>query len=175
MSPLIVVLTVVCWLQLDLPPLFDEDHLKFQIQVHQAVLLAIGLLFLALSLYGSFFLNKCKKRLERVPIAVSSASCNDTWAIVVLITYVLPIASFALKDFNPWIAGSVILILLAVTVFSSAVFPSPLLILKGYHFFKLTNINGGGEYCLLTKRASISNSKSVNKVVCAFDYLMIEV
>jgi hypothetical protein len=107
MSPLIVVLTVVCWLQLDLPPLFDEDHLKFQIQVHQAVLLAIGLLFLALSLYGSFFLNKCKKRLERVPIAVSSASCNDTWAIVVLITYVLPIASFALKDFNPWIAGSV--------------------------------------------------------------------
>lgn len=99
---------------------------------------------------------------------------NDAWVIAVLLSYVLPAASFVFTDNNLYIAGAIIVVLLLVLAISNVIFPNPLLMLEKYHFYKITNVDGGGEICLLSTRAGIVNRDSLSEIICAFDYLAIE-
>ena len=173
-APMGVVLVLVYWVQQNVPPIIDSATGKITVQRQHLLLITIAAVCSCWALYGTYFIKKCKQRLERVHIAVDSVSNGDGWAIGIFVTYALPLASFVFDDYNQLISIGALLLLVIIAALSSAVLPSPLLIIKGYHFYKITNVDGGGEFCLISKRPRINNRKTVGKVVCAFDYLMIE-
>lgn len=57
---------------------------------------------------------------------------------------------------------------------SNTILPNPLLMLQGYHFYKIATIDGSSDIFLLSKRKSIQNRNVVNTVMTAFHYLAIE-
>lgn len=174
LSPLGMIFVVVCWIQLNVPPLIEADTGNLHIQTEHIILLGAGLIFVLFSFWGISFVTRCKKRLETVTISAESASCNDAWAFVVVISYALPLAGFVIEEYNWWIVSGILLLLSIILWVSSIVLPSPLLLLFGYHFYKVTNVDGGGECIMLSSRKSINNSKTIRKVICAFDYFLIE-
>ena len=173
-APLGFILVLVYWTQQNVPPIIDSDVGKIVVLRQHTFLIILAFACLYWSFYGTFFIRECKKKLERVHIAVDSISNCDGWAISIFVTYVLPLASFVFDDYNQLISVGVLLLLVIIAALSNAVLPSPLLIIKGYHFYSVTNVDGGGEFFLISKRRRINNRKTVKKVVCAFDYLMIE-
>ncbi len=126
------------------------------------------------SFYGVAFVKICLKKLERIPIAIDSISSNDGWVIAVIVTYALPLASFVFEGSNLYISGALLVAAGLFLATCNNIYPNPLLVLAGYHFYKVTNIDGGGEICLLSKRDSIHNREAIQSVVCAFNYLTVE-
>lgn len=174
MSPLVFVLVLVYWIEQDVPLLINGEDGKLQL-VPQSIFLVIIMLVSALfSLYSLFFIRTCRRLLEPLPIAIDTIASNDAWVIAVLLSYVLPAASFVFEDSNLYISGVIIVVLLLVLAISNVIFPNPLLMLGKYHFYKITNVDGSGEICLLSTRAGIVNRNAVSEAICAFDYLAIE-
>lgn len=175
MSPLVSILALVYWIEQDIPLLFNGETGKFQLAPQSIFLAIIILISVIFSMYSLLFVRVCKRHLERIPIAIDTISSNDAWVIVVLLSYALPAASFAFEDSNLYITGTIIVLLLLVLAISNVIFPNPFLMLGKYHFYRIVNISGSGEICLLSTRAGIVNRNSVSEVICAFDYLVIEV
>lgn len=175
MSPLAFILALVYWIEGDVQPLFNGEAGKFQLVPQAMFLVIIMLVSILLALYSVFFVRICKRCLEPIPIAIDTISSNDVWIIAVLLSYALPAASFVFGDSNLYITGAIIAVMLLVLAVSNAIFPNPLLMLGKYHFYKITNVDGSGEICLLSTRTGIVNRNSISEVICAFDYLAIEV
>lgn len=174
MSPMVSILAAVYWIEQDVPFLFVEEAGEFRIHSQSMALLALILTGIVFSLYSFLFVKTCVHRLERIPISIDSVSCNDNWVIAVLLAYAMPAASFVFEGSNVYVTGFLVVLMLLFLLFSNSVFPNPLLLLGKFHFYKVVNVNGGGELCLLSKRSSIVNKDSVSEIVCAFDYLAIE-
>lgn len=174
MSPLVFILALVYWIEQDVPPLIHEETGKLQLMPQSISLAIIMFVSVFFSLYSLFFVRTCKRCLEPLPIAIDTVSSNDAWVIAVLLSYALPTASFVFENSNLHITGAIIVVMLLVLAISNVIFPNPLLMLGGYHFYKITNVDGGGEICLLSTRAGIVNRDSVSEIICAFDYLAIE-
>lgn len=174
MSPCAFLLIIMTWIQMDIPPIIDSTTQKFQMLPIHWLLGAMLFLFFILSIYPVFFIKICQKKMETVHVAVAEIVGYDSWGIAIVLSYVAPIASIAIKDYSFWITIIVLFILFSITGISNVVFPSPLLLLKGYHFYKFKNIDGGGEYTFLSHRTSINSGKSVKKAICAFEYMFIE-
>lgn len=174
MFPLVFILALVYWIEQEVPPLINGENGELQLVPQSIFLMSIMLVSVFFSLYSLFFVRICRRRLEPIPIAIDTIVSNDAWVIAVLLSYVLPAASFVFTDNNLYIAGAIIVVLLLVLAISNVIFPNPLLMLEKYHFYKITNVDGGGEICLLSTRAGIVNRDSVSEIICAFDYLAIE-
>lgn len=174
MSPCAFLLVITTWIQMDIPPIIDLTTKKIQMSAIQCFLILTLALLFCLSFYSAFFINKCKKRMEIVRISVAEIAEYDTWGIAVVLSYVAPIAGIAVKDYSLWITIVVLLLLLSITAISNVVIPSPLLFIKGYHFYKFKNTDGGGEYTFISKKTSINSGKSVKEAICAFEYMFIE-
>jgi hypothetical protein len=116
----------------------------------------------------------CYKKIERIPIGVDNIIPNDTWVVVVLLSYALPAAGVIFKDINLYISIAVILAWVIFLALSNSIIPNPLLMIWGYHFYKISTVDGSNDICLLSKRRGIHNRKSVNTVMIAFNYLAIE-
>lgn len=174
MSPLVFIPALVYWIEQDVPPLINGETEKLQLVPQSISLVIIMLVSVFFSLYSLFFVRACRRYLEPIPIAIDTISSNDAWVVAVILSYALPAASFVFEDNNLHITGAIVVILLLILAISNVIFPNPLLMLGKYHFYKITNVDGGGEICLLSMRASIVNRDSVLKIICAFDYLAIE-
>lgn len=174
LAPLVFILVLVYWIEQDIPPLFDGETGQLQLILQSTIFLIIMLVSIVFTFYGLLFVRKCKRCLERIPIAIDTISSNDEWVIAVLLSYALPAVSFAFEDSNLYITGAILAGMLLILAISNAIFPNPLLMLGKYHFYKITTIDGGGEICLLSTRSGIVNRNSVSEVICAFDYLAIE-
>lgn len=129
---------------------------------------------ISFAFYSIWFVNACYKKLERIPIGVDSIVPHDTWVIVVLLSYALPAAGVVFKDLNLYISIVIILFWVLFLALSNTILPNPLLMLQGYHFYKITTIDGSSDIFLLSKRKSIQNRNAVNTVMTAFHYLAIE-
>lgn len=173
LSPLLLIFAIVYWLEKDIR-VFSVQENKIQISIIAIALIVIIFISAAFSFYSILFVKACHKRLERVPIGVDSIVPNDNWVIVVLLTYALPAASIVFKDINMFISVIVILFWLLLLALSNTILPNPLLMLQGYHFYKMTTIDGSSDIFLLSKRKSVQNRNTVNKVMIAFHYLAIE-
>lgn len=174
MSPLVFILALVYWIEQDVPLLINGEDGKIQLIPQSVFLVIIMLISVLFSLYSLFFVRTCRRRLEPLQIAIDTIESNDTWVIVVLLSYALPAANFVFEYSNLYISGAIVVVLLLILAISNVIFPNPLLMLGKYHFYKITNADGSGEICLLSTRAGIVNRNSVSEVICAFDYLAIE-
>lgn len=174
MSPLIIILALVYWIEENIPFFVHKESEPLQIDFRSICLSLIIIFALLFSFYSLLVVKICRKKFERIPISIDSISSNDGWVVAVIIAYALPTASFVFKENNLFISGILIMLLLITLACSNVVYPNPLLMLSKYHFYKIINVDGGGEISLLSKRASIVNRDSVTEVICAFDYLAIE-
>lgn len=137
---------------------------------------AISILIIGamLSIYDFLLVALCKKHFERIRIAFDSVSPNDSWCIAYVITYIIPCLSFVLEPLNPIVTGIIAVIIGLVISAANVIPPNPILRLCGYHFYKASSIDGANDYNLISKRSGIHNKRTVNKVICAFDYILIE-
>lgn len=91
-----------------------------------------------------------------------------------MLSYALPTAGVVFEDLNLYISVIVILFWLLFLALSNTILPNPLLMLLGYHFYKITTVDGSSDVILLSKRKSIQNRNTVKTVITAFHYLTIE-
>lgn len=173
MSPLVLIFTIVYWLEKEVK-VFSEQENKTQINFSAVALMIIILTSISFAFYSIWFVKTCHKKLERIPIGIDSIVPHDTWVIVVLLSYALPAAGVVFKDLNLYISIVVILFWVLFLALSNTILPNPLLMLQGYHFYKITTIDGSSDIFLLSKRKSIQNRNAVNAVMTAFHYLAIE-
>ena len=173
MSPLVLIFTIVYWLEIDVK-MFSVQENKTQINIAAVALMIIILTTIFFAFYSVWFVNACHKKLERIPIGIDSIVPHDTWVIVVLLSYALPAAGVVFKDLNLYISIVVILFWVLFLALSNTILPNPLLMLQGYHFYKIATIDGSSDIFLLSKRKSIQNRNVVNTVMTAFHYLAIE-
>lgn len=173
MSPLVLIFAIVYWLEKGVK-LFSEKEDKIQINITAVALIIIISISVTFSFYSSWFVRVCNKKLERIPIGVDGVVPNDTWVIVVLLSYALPAAGVVFKELNIYISIVVILLWILFLALSNTILPNPILMLQGYHFYKITTVDGSSDIILLSKRKSIQNRSAVNTVMIAFYYLAIE-
>ena len=173
MSPLALIFSIAYCLEKEMT-VFSKETGELQMGIFEIVLILIILISSFFSFYSIWFLRICQKKLERIPIRVDSIVPNDSWVIVVLLSYALPAAGIVFKDINIYISAVVILCWVLFLALSNTIIPNPLLMLQGYHFYKITTVDGSSDICLLSKRRGIHNRNLVKTVMVAFNYLAIE-
>lgn len=172
-SPLASILAIVYWLENDVK-MFSKQTNKTQLDNTAVILVIIILVSISFAFYSMWFVKICRKKLEQIPINIDGIVPNDMWVIAVLLSYVLPTAGVVFKDLNLYISMIVILFWLLFLALSNTILPNPLLMLQGYHFYKITTIDGSSDIILLSKRKSIQNRNTVKIVMAAFHYFAIE-
>lgn len=173
MSPLASILAIVYWLENGVK-IFSKQANKTQLDNTAVILVIIILVSISFAFYSMWFVKICRKKLEQIPIKIEGIVPNDIWVIAVLLSYALPTAGVVFKDLNLYISVIVILFWLLFLALSNTILPNPLLMLLGYHFYKITTVDGSSDVILLSKRKSIQNRNTVKTVITAFHYLAIE-
>lgn len=118
------------------------------------------------------FFRYAKKSLASININVIEVASADLWIGGYFVSYIIPLGSVMVDEWNVIVCGIVgCLLLLAVTVVNDST-PNPLLFFVKYHFYKVKTENGL-EYTLLSRR-KIRNKESIKVVGRWFEYLLIE-
>ena len=173
-SPIAFFFSVVWWIQRGCSVGCTEDG-EIHLSVEAIIVSVVGVVGLLYAFHSFLIVRTGCKKLEIVPISISSVKSNDKLSIVSIVTYVLPFSNLILKDFNGWLTLLIIGIVLLFIVLSNAVLPNPILMLHGYHFYEVTTVNGSDGISMISKRKSIQNAKTIKKVITLWDYFMIEV
>lgn len=131
-----------------------------------------GLIWLVISfaliIIAYLILQLSLKKLERIPIQISSIATADKEVIAFIFAYLLP-----LLDINHKMLAFV-LVLFAFVAFTTHIYHfNPIFGLFGYHFFEVTTTNGV-SYVLMSKR-QIRNLNQVTEVILVSDYILIDV
>ena len=164
LSPIAFFFSIVWWIQCGCKEVCTDDG-KIQITAKAIVISIFGIIGL-LSVFISIIIVRtgCRK-LETVPISVSSVKSNDKLSTAAIVTYILPFSNLILKDFNVWLTLSIVGIVLLLIILSNTVLPNPILMLRGYHFYKVTTVNGSDGLSMISKRKSIQDAKTINRVI----------
>lgn len=131
-----------------------------------------GLIWLVISfaliIIAYLILQLSLKKLERIPIQISSIATADKEVIAFIFAYLLP-----LLDINHKMLAFV-LVLFTFVAFTTHIYHfNPIFGLFGYHFFEVTTTNGV-SYVLMSKR-QIRNLNQVTEVILVSDYILIDV
>lgn len=174
LSPIAFFLAVVWWIQCGVKEVSLEIG-KIHLTGKAIAISVIGLLSLLYAFYSALLVKTSQKKLEIVPIGVNTVKSKGNFAFAVIIAYVLPFSNLVLADYNTWLSLSIVGLALLFLFMSNTVWPNPVIMLGGYHFYEISNINGSEELLLISKRNSIQSAKTIKKVITLWDYLMIEV
>lgn len=118
------------------------------------------------------FFSYARKSLATINVNVIEVSSADLWIASYFISYLVPMGSVMIDDWNIIICGIVgCLLSLAIALINDST-PNPLLFFIKYHFYKIKTENGL-EYSLISKR-KIRNKESVKVVGRWFESLLIE-
>ena len=145
-------------------------YIQKQTLIVPAVCVCLGA-FLILCFTRSFLY--AKKHVASVMIRVTDVSPKDGWIVAYIISYILPIASMAIDDFDVIVCGIIAATLLVIIPFVNFATPNPLLFISGYHFYEISAENGISGYLLICKR-SLRNAKHVTMVKRVFEFLLID-
>ncbi len=131
-----------------------------------------GLIWLVISfaliIIAYLILQLSLKKLERIPIQISSIATADKEVLAFIFAYLLP-----LLDINHKMLAFV-LVLFTFVAFTTHIYHfNPIFGLFGYHFFEVTTTNGV-SYVLMSKR-QIRNLNQVTEVILVSDYILIDV
>ena len=125
----------------------------------------IDILFLSSFYYA-------RKSLASINANVTEVSSEDLWIVGYCISYLVPLGSVVVDEWNIIVCGILGVMISLVIVLINDATPNPLLFFLKYHFYKIKTENGL-EYTLLSKR-KIRNKESVKVVGRWFEYLLIE-
>lgn len=128
--------------------------------------------FVVIDILFFVFFNYARKSLASINVNVIEVSSADLWIVSYLISYLVPLGSVMVDDWNIVVCGIVgVLICIAIALINEST-PNPLLLFFKNHFYKIKTENGL-EYTLISKR-KIRNKESVKVVGRWFEYLLIE-
>jgi len=116
-----------------------------------------------------FFIGICNKKLEKKNIKIESFTVSDNASISFYVEWFSAILTFWFSNIFGLILF--IAILMIMTIIRNVV-PSPLLLVRGYHFHTITLADGGGEYMLVTK-IKLNNNAQISSAKVVFDYFLI--
>ena len=168
LSPVTTFFSIVWWIQ-------NRADTGRQITTKAILIAIVGFVGLLYAFCSMIIVKWSEKRLEVVPISVSSVKSKGNLPIAAIITYILPFSKLVISEYNVWLTHLIILIALVFVFISNAVLINPLLLLCGYHFYEISTENGSVELPMISTRKSIQDVKQINKVITVWDYFMIEV
>lgn len=157
-SPIIIVFAVVWYLK--------NHDLKGS--------LIIGIIGILLTDYVLLFIHICNKHVEPISISIAEVTSNDIWVLGYIISYITPLFSLAIDEISPIAICIVILVFSVVLATSNTVFPNPILRVLGYHFYKVSTVDGAKDYCFICRRKEIHNTDIIKKARYAFGYFLID-
>lgn len=173
-SPISFFISVVWWIQHGSDELLMEAG-KCHITAKAIIISIIGIVGFMYAFYSVMVVKVSIRKLQIVPINVSSVKSTDKKSIVGIITYILPFSNLVLKDYDFWLSIFVLSLAILFVFLSNTVWPNPILILWRYHFYEISTANGSEELPLISTRRSIQNAKTIEKVITLWDYFTIEV
>lgn len=140
----------------------------------KTILLPVICLGISLIIIGIFFDSFIygKRNLSPISVNIINIKPNDHWVFGYVITYLFPLASTVLTDFDYRISIIIVAILIVVIPLVNSISPNPLLFIVGYHFYLIETENGV-TYLLMSKR-KLCNKNQVKLVNRLFDYLLID-
>lgn len=172
-SPIVVFTVIVWWIQCGKAETIAKDGSP-DITTKAILISILGVLGIVFSFYSVIVISMSRKKLEIVEISVNSVKSKDGWLIGVIISYILPFSCLTIKDYNVWLLSAIVAIGLLIIAFNNTIFPNLILFIGKFHFYEISNTNGGEDFLLISKRDSIKNAKTINKVITVWDYMMIE-
>ncbi|MBR5565151.1 MAG: hypothetical protein IKW08_03180 [Roseburia sp.] len=114
-----------------------------------------------------------KKNISPMSIRVTDVATNDIWVLSYVISYLLPLASMLIAEWNVYVLTIIAILGGVVMIFMNCAIPHPLLAVRKYHFYQLTTENGISSYILISKRC-IRNKNEIKTVGRWFEFLLIE-
>lgn len=174
LSPILFFYAIVWWLQMGMNSIIVENG-KINVTPAMVVVTTMGIIGVLYSFYSCAFVKICRDKLERVTVKATSVEPCDTRVIGVVVTYILPFATFVIKDLDLRVLAICGMIILLLVCCANTVIVNPLLMIRGYHFYELSNIDGGNGFSLISRHEKIGNAQLITSVICAFDYLLIDV
>lgn len=90
-----------------------------------------------------------------------------------IVSYMIPFASMAIKDFDIVICGIIAAILIAIVPFVNSAIPNPLLMCRKYHFYQISSENGVSGYLFISKR-KLRKAKDIKTIKRVFEFLLID-
>ena len=135
-----------------------------------AVCMGIGIVLI---LCLAVSLSYAKKHLAPIIINVTNISPHDVWVVVYFVFYMIPCASIVIEDFNIVIYGIFVAIFVVIVSFTNLAIPNPVLMWRGYHFYKISAGNGISGYLFVTNR-QIRKAKDITTIKRFSDFLLID-
>lgn len=114
-----------------------------------------------------------KKHIAPIIIRVTDISPHDGWVVAYIISYIIPFASMAIKDFDIVICGIIAVILIVIVPFVNSAIPNPLLMCRKYHFYQISEENGVSGYLFISKRR-LRKANDIKTIKRVFDFLLID-
>ncbi len=136
------------------------------------VIFIISGIFIIFIFFKSF--NYGLKNLAPISITPSDISPNDGWIIIYIISYIVPIASIVVDEWNPIISGIIASMIAIIAPFINSAIPNPLLFIKKYHFYSVSGEHGISGYVLISKK-KYRNKRELKTVKRMFDFLLLDV
>ena len=130
------------------------------------------LLFIIIDILFLLSFYYARKSLASINANVTEVSSADLLIVGYCISYLVPLGSVVVDEWNIIVCGILGVMISLVIVLINDATPNPLLFFLKYHFYKIKTENGL-EYTLLSKR-KIRNKESVKVVGRWFEYLLIE-
>lgn len=136
--------------------------------------LAVLFLFVCaiLTLTCVWMLHYARKHLERVSFSITTVEAADRENLSILLLYLLPLIKMPSVAIHWHTLVPAILIIAAVTVIGYGYHFNPLLVLMGWHFYKV-GTKEGVTYVLITKK-QLRNATETNEVCQLTEYVVID-
>ncbi|WP_035287944.1 hypothetical protein [Clostridium sp. KNHs214] len=132
--------------------------------------IAVGIVLIVLF---SVSFSYGKTHIAPIIIRTNDISPYDGWVVLYVLSYALPFASMAIKDFDVTICAILGVILAVVAPYVNTSIPNPLLWVKQYHFYQVSGEHGMSGYTVISKR-KLRRSKDLGTVNRIFDFLLLD-
>jgi len=135
-------------------------------------IIAASLIFL---LYK--FFNYSTKNGTPKAIVVKSIASQDSWVSAYFVSYLLPLATLAIPNFNLIILIVSIAFLVLIIATSIMALPNILLFFGGYHFYEINAEDSTGikDYLMISKRKRLRDKTDVKTVMRIFEKLLLDI
>lgn len=114
-----------------------------------------------------------RRNIASMTVRVTDVATSDLWIIGYIVSYLLPLANMVIDEWNLWVLAGVALLFVGVITLVNDAMPHPILLIIGYHFYKITTENGISSYVMISKK-KIRHKKDIKCVGRVFEFLLIE-
>lgn len=133
----------------------------------------LGTVGLLASTYAVIFIKMCEKMLPVLSVKIESISSNDDIVIVYLATYLFPLIDIVWSDKGAiWIGLFIIAVIILMRI--NVLGFNPILLLIGYHCYKLTLSTGVSDCIMISKQKGIRNKTQIKEILRIEECLVLD-